>query len=192
MFVANQYLFDMGPGQFLAVASDGDKTVLTLQSSSGGQQQSQQSSFVTGLWIAPPQAWEYGGIYFVRVQTQSGSLWLQAGRGQIGLGQTPPANAIPLQGRSMSAPPPPSMPEMPPMKPMEMPPMKPMEMRMGNMAMQMGDLPKMQMGSLGDPPKTSVSPDLQQENLRLREENLRLREELMDLRQQLWEQKRGG
>lgn len=184
MFVANQYVFDLEPGQFLAIASDGDKTVLTMHSSSGGQQQNQQCSFTTGLWIAPPQAWEYGGLYFVRVQTQNGSLWLQAGRGQIGLGQTPPANAIPLPERSMSAPPPPPMPEMPPMKPMEM--------RMGNMAMQMGDLPKMQMGSMGDPPKTNVSPDLQQENLRLREENLRLREELMALRQQIWEQQRGG
>lgn len=184
MFVANQYLFDMGPGQFLAILSDGDKTVLTLQSSGVGQQQSQQSSFSTGPWIAPPQAWEYAGIYYVRVQTQGGSLWLQAGRGQIGLGQTPPANATPLPGRSMSSSQPQPIPEMPPMKPMEM--------RMGNMAMQMGDLPKMQMGSMGDTPKTNTSPDLQQENLRLREENVRLREELMALRQQLWEQKRGG
>jgi hypothetical protein len=181
MFVATQYMFDMGPGQFLAVASDGEKTVLTMQSGGVGQQQSQQSSFVAGPWIAPPMAWELGGIYYVRVQTQGGTLWLQAGRGQIGIGQTPPPNANPLPGRSMSAPPP--MPEMPPMKPMEM--------RMGNMAMQMGDLPKMQMGSMSDPPKTNVSPDLQQENLRLREENLRLREELMALRQQLWEQKQG-
>jgi hypothetical protein len=181
MFVANQYLFDMGPGQFLAVASDGEKMVLTMQSGGVGQQQSQQSSFVAGQWIAPPMAWELGGIYYVRVQTQGGTLWLQAGRGQIGLGQTPPPNANPLPGRSMSAPPP--IPEMPPMKPMEMPSMKPMEMRMGNMAMQMG--------SMSDPLKPNVSPDLQQENLRLREENLRLREELIALRQQLWEQKQG-
>jgi hypothetical protein len=180
VFVANQYMFDLGPGQFLAVASDGEKTVLTMQSGGIGQQQSQQSSFVAGPWIAPPMAWELGGICHLRIQTQSGTLWLQAGRGQIGIGQTPPPNANPLPGRSMSAPPPPPMPEMPPMKPMEMSPMKPMEMRMGNMAMQMGDTPK-----------SSPSVDLQQENLRLREENLRLREELMALRQQLWEQKQG-
>jgi hypothetical protein len=179
MFVANQYMFDMGPGQFLAVASDGGKTVLTMQSGGVGQQQSQQSSFVAGPWIAPPMAWELGGIYHVRIQTQGGTLWLQAGRGQIGLGQTPPPNANPLPGRSMSAPPPPSM--------SEMPPMKPMKMRMGNMAMQMGDMPKM-----GEAPRTTASSDLQQENLRLREENLRLREELMALRQQLWEQKQGS
>jgi hypothetical protein len=175
-------MFDLGPSQFLAVASDGEKTVLTMQSGGIGQQQSQQSSFVVGPWIAPPMAWELGGICHIRIQTQGGTLWLQAGRGQIGLGQTPPPNANPLPGRAMSAPPP--IPEMPPMRPMEMPSMKPMEMRMGNMAMQMGDIPKM-----GDAPKSSPSSDLQQENLRLREDNLRLREELMALRQQLWKQK---
>ncbi|MBW4698222.1 MAG: hypothetical protein KME03_10075 [Aphanocapsa lilacina HA4352-LM1] len=177
MLRAQQYVFDVGPGQMLVVSLQGEQTVLSLQSGSVGQQQSQQSGFPTGAWLVEPQAWQSHGTVRLRIQSQRGCFWLQVGHGQIGAGSPPPQDALPVPSRAVSGPPRtrPAEPTMRPMAPV--PPIKPMEMQMGNMAMRMG----------GEPP----SSDLQAENLRLREENLRLREEVLALREQLWQQRQG-
>ncbi len=174
MFLASQYLFDLGPGQFLAVSLRGEQTQLTLQSDGIGQQQSQSSAFLTGAWLLEPNAWQFGGTCYLCIQAEGGTTWLQVGHGQVGLGSAPPRGALPVPARAMSGPP--RTPVPPPL-----PPLKPMEMQMGNM--------RMSMGRDASPPEPQA--DLREENLRLREENLKLREEVMQLREQLWNRDRG-
>lgn len=191
MFRSQQYLFDIGPDQFLLVRLDGEMTVIALQSDAISQRQSQQSGFTTGPWLVEPQAWQWQGIVYLRIQSQQGSVWLQVGGGQMGFGSPAPQMAVPLPSRAMSGPPraksvESSMPPMQPMPPIQpMQPLQPMEMQMGNMSMSMG-------GRVSERSQSQEPTDLRLENLRLREENLRLREEIFALREQLRAQERAN
>ncbi|KAM3110779.1 zinc-ribbon domain-containing protein [Phormidesmis sp. 146-33] len=140
------YLCDLGTGQQLRVENQGTQTIVTLTSSSTGQQQSQQSSVQTGEWQLPPTLFRTATGLILRIEAAQGHTFISLQSNSIsllkGLPSMVKADVLPLQQTSDSAP----FKPMEPMKPLE--PMKmgnmqmkssPMEMRMGNMQMKMGN-----------------------------------------------------
>jgi len=141
------YLCDLGKGQKLYIENPGMQTVLTLSSSSPGQQQQTSSSFQTGRWVIPPTAFRTGSGIVLRLESQSGPQFVIVQASGMSVLSTIPelseAEAIALDQVAMEAGPNDNtMRPMEPIKPMEpmkpMTPMKPMQMQMGNMSMQMG------------------------------------------------------
>ncbi len=150
------YLANLGANQQLYIENQGSQTLMTLVSSSRGQQQSQSSSFATGSWTAPPTLFRSDGNFLLRIDSAGGQHFVQLQASGFNSLKTAPslidADIMPLQQMSETATSSQSsvqfkpMEPMQPMKPME--PMKlgnmsmstnPMEMRMGNMQMRMGE-----------------------------------------------------
>ncbi|MFB2835268.1 zinc ribbon domain-containing protein [Floridanema evergladense] len=145
----NTYLGNLGSGQQVYVENQGTQTIVTLFSSSPGQQQSQSNSFTTGSWVKPPALFRTASGAILQIETQSGNHFVSLQtNGMSTLNETPSlsnAENIPLQQTEKN--PISAMPPMPPIQAME--PMKPMEpMRMGNMEMQMSPTMQMRMGSM--------------------------------------------
>lgn len=142
------YGCDWGTGQRLLLDNQGDQTRVTLASSGAGQQQQSTQGVQTGRWVAQPEAFQTAGGMVVKLQTISGTLFLQIQSGQIGLvdagaveagsGARPVSlQAMPAEA-NLSV-----MQPMSPIQPMQMGNMSmslnPMSMRMGNMEMRMGE-----------------------------------------------------
>jgi zinc-ribbon domain len=142
------YGCDLGTGQRLWLDNQGEQTRVTLASSGAGQQQQSTQGVQTGRWVAQPEAFQTAGGIVVKLQTVSGTLFLQIQSGQIGLidagaveagfGARPILlQAVPAEVH------PPAMQPMSPMQPIQMGNMSmslnPMSMRMGNMEMRMGE-----------------------------------------------------
>ncbi len=150
------YLANLGANQQLYIENQGSQTLMTLVSSSRGQQQSQSSSFATGSWTAPPTLFRSDGNFLLRIDSTGGQHFVQLQASGFNSLKTAPslinADVMPLQQVSETATSSQSSVQfkpIEPMKPMEpMEPMKlgnmsmstnPMEMRMGNMQMRMGE-----------------------------------------------------
>ncbi|NJL90310.1 MAG: zinc ribbon domain-containing protein [Coleofasciculaceae cyanobacterium SM2_1_6] len=153
-----QYVANLTAQQQIYLENQGNQTVITLLTGSPHQQQSQSTSWQTGVWIVPPILWRGAMGFILRVEGQGGQfLGLIQGSSISTLAAMPAiadAQIIPLQ--TLANPDPDStfpsmqplqpMASMPPMPPMQMqmpslesmPPMPPMQMRLGNMHMQMG------------------------------------------------------
>ncbi len=145
------YRYTSETGQRILLDNQTTQTIVTVASSQPGQQQQASSSFQTGTWTAPPQAFQTPLGILIKIQTVQGEQHLQIQGGNIQIG-TPAINGEmsetvqPLAMQPVE--PPDSIPEMQPMQPMQ--PMQmgnmsmslnPMEMRMGNMELRM-DSPK--------------------------------------------------
>ena len=61
------YTANLGGNQQLTIANQGTQTVITLFSSSSGQQQSQSSSVTTGNWTSPPQLYQTGAGWVLQI-----------------------------------------------------------------------------------------------------------------------------
>ena len=147
------YLCDLGANQQLFIENQGSQTVVTLASSSRGQQQSQSSRFETGSWTEPPTLFRIDGNFLLRIESVGRQHFIQLQANGFNLLQTTPsfvnADVMPLQQVSETTTTSQSsvqfkpMPPMPPMPPMKLGDMSmefnPMEMRMGNMHMRMGE-----------------------------------------------------
>ncbi len=151
------YTANLSGNQQLMIANQGNQTLITLVSSSSGQQQSQSSSVNTGNWLTPPQLYKTasGFILYINgeiaqqyVSIQANSLNMIANPGlnnavQVKLENIPDPTA---SFKGMEFEPMQPMQPMQPMKPMQMGNMSmninPMSMRMGNMSMAMGETPK--------------------------------------------------
>ncbi|MEW6499127.1 MAG: zinc ribbon domain-containing protein, partial [Cyanobacteriota bacterium] len=48
------YQCNLDAGQQIIIDNQGEQTAITLTSSGSGQQQSQRTSFTTGIWTSPP------------------------------------------------------------------------------------------------------------------------------------------
>ena len=151
----NTYLGNLGSGQQVYLENQGTQTIVTLFSSSPGQQQSQSNSFQTGFWVQPPALFRTASGVILQIHTQSGNHFVRLQTsGMTSVNETPSlsnAENIPLQQTEKN--PASTMPSMPPMQPMEpmkpMEPIKPMEpLRMGNMEMQMSPRMQMRMGNM--------------------------------------------
>ena len=148
------YLANLGVNQQLYIENRGSQTLLTLISSSSGQQQSQSSSLETGSWTAPPSLFRTNGSFLLRIDSAKGQHFIQIQASGFNSLDTAPsltnADVISLEKVSETATSSQNSLEFEPMKPMQpMKPMKPMklgdmsmgvnpmEMRMGNMYMRM-------------------------------------------------------
>lgn len=142
------YKFDLGTGQQVYLDNQGQQTIVTTTSSSPGQLQQASSSFETGTWTAPPQAFlAFGGVV-LKLQTAQGErlIQIQGSTMSVVSGAAPVDTAESLPSQQVESPkvmsPMQPMKSMEPMQPMTMGNMsmnsQPMEMQMGNMEMRMG------------------------------------------------------
>lgn len=145
------YVCSLGNNQQAYVDNVGTETMLTLSTSTPGQQQQSSNRLSTGAWTAPPQAFSIGSGVVIQLTTTQGPLYLRLQGSQIQLTPsytmpdqaTPlPLNSAPTMPGSTTMPPMQPMQPMEPMQPMQMGDMQmsmnPMEMRMGDMVMGMG------------------------------------------------------
>ncbi|MEC4982688.1 MAG: zinc ribbon domain-containing protein [Oscillatoria sp. PMC 1068.18] len=145
------YQGSLGAGQQLTVENHGDRTLITLTSSSVGQQQSQSVSLQTGGWSSPPNLFRVSTGFVLEIITAQNQYFVKIQAQEIITLNTKPslvnadvmllekvADASPMEPIELMSP----MSAMKSMKPMKMGDMemklKPMEMRMGNMKMEMG------------------------------------------------------
>lgn len=142
------YVYDGGRGQSLYLDNSGNQTIVTIVTSSPGQQQQASSSWQTGAWTEPPSLHPLPGGALLRIVTNQGEYLIQVQGSQMQvISDRPPAASFqPMQFQA--APPTTSMPGMQPMQPMQPMTMgnmqmslEPMEMRMGNMELRMGTAP---------------------------------------------------
>jgi hypothetical protein len=141
------YICDLGAGQRLYLNTQGTQTIVTIASSSVGQQQQSSSSLKTGAWSSPPEVYRTFEGIVVKLQTTHGTQFIQIQGSQIGLSTHAPSfnRAEPLSMQQTPNSPASTMPPMEPMQPMKpMEPMKPM--RMGNMEMSLNPM-EMRMGN---------------------------------------------
>ncbi len=154
------YTVNLSGNQQLMIVNQGTQTLITLISSSPGQQQSQSSSVNTGNWTTPPQLYKTasGFILYINGELAQQYVLIQANSinaiteclasgeianpmlnnaVQVNLETIPDvtASANEMEFETMQ-----------PMQPMQMGNMSmnmnPMSMRMGNMSMNMGETPK--------------------------------------------------
>jgi hypothetical protein len=130
------YLSELGTGQKVYLDNQGNQTIVTISSSSPGQQQQASSSFTTGSWTATPEVLQTPTGIILKIYTATGEQLIQLQGGSMSMVNSTPGNIQQLQVQQTSTMPSTGMKPMEPMKPMD--PMKPMEMRMGNMSMSMG------------------------------------------------------
>ena len=148
------YTVNLSDNQQLTIANQGTQTLITLISSSPGQQQSQSSSANTGNWTTPPQLYKTasGFILYINGELAQHHVLIQANSintiANPRLNNAVPVNLenIPDVTTSSNEMELETMPEMEPMQPMQMGNMSmnmnPMSMRMGNMSMNMEETPK--------------------------------------------------
>ncbi len=140
------YIANLGSHQQITIANQGKQTLITLLSSTPGQQQSQSSGFTTGNWNKPPHLYqtESGFILEINSDITQHFILIQADTNSISTIAAPfLQNAIPVNLQSI----PDSnqnqldFEPMQPMQPMKMGnmsmSMNPMSMKMGNMSMSM-------------------------------------------------------
>ncbi|MBD2057119.1 zinc ribbon domain-containing protein [Oculatella sp. FACHB-28] len=134
------YSCELAAGQSLYLDDQGMQVVLTLTSSSPGQQQQSSSSF-QGSLTAPPQVFRTAqGIVVKLVMSDGDRLIHLQGSHVSPLSHSPDlSNAEQIQVQQTASQP--SAPAMKPMPPMEsMQPMPPMNLNMGDMQMSMNPM----------------------------------------------------
>ena len=151
------YTANLSDNQKLAISNIGNQTNITLVSSSTGQQQSQGSSFTTGVWQTPPQLYKVGAGFILKLNTSSGASYvsIQAnGMSTITAPASDNGEEVKLQKTDDTATDASNM----GFEPIQ--PMKPMQpMKMGNMSMDINSM-SMQMGNMSlnmNDNKTSTS-----------------------------------
>lgn len=150
------YTCELGIGQRIYLDNRDGQTIVTIITSSRGQQQQASNSLSTGNWISPPAIFQTPGGAIVKIFTAGGehSIQIQGSSTSVVNGTIPIGNSQQMQVQQIASTPVSSMPSIQPMEPMKpmkpMEPMKPMtmgdmqmsanpmEMRMGNMEMRMG------------------------------------------------------
>ena len=151
------YTANLGGNQQLTIANQGTQTVITLFSSSSGQQQSQSSSVITGNWISPPQLYQTGAGWVLQINGDRAQQYISIQATGISAIANPVLNNattinlenipdVTTNSPEIKFEPMQTMQPMQPMKPMTMGnmsmSMNPMSMQMGNMSMNMGETPK--------------------------------------------------
>ncbi len=95
------YLSNLGANQQLYIENRGSQTLITLVSTTSGQQQSQSSSWETGSWTAPLAYSELDGGFLLRIDSVGGQHFIQVQASGFNSLQTAPslinADVMPLQ-----------------------------------------------------------------------------------------------
>lgn len=142
------YLCELGAGQSVYLENLQHQTLVTIVSSSPGQQQQSSSGIQTGDWTAPPEVFRSTIGFVVKLCTAQGDRFVHIQGSRLStLNEVPSlAEAQPLQVRQVAHPPTDSRSSMQPLPPLQ--PMAPMQpMAMGNMQMDR-DAMSMQMGNM--------------------------------------------
>jgi len=139
------YLCELAEGQSLYLDNPGTQTVLTLTSSSPGQQQQSSSSVQTGQLTAPPEVFRTAQGIVIRLITAEGDRLIHLQGNRISpLDHSPDlSSAERIQVKQPTDKP--SMPLMESMQPMQ--PMQPMNLKMGDMQMTMNPM-QIRMGDM--------------------------------------------
>ncbi len=161
------YVCELGAGQRVYLDNQGVQTVVTLISSSLGQQQQASSSFTTGVWSTPPQVFQTPYGLVLKVTSEQGEKTLQIQGSSVSFISSillKDSEQLPIQEvASLPVSPMSGMETIKPMTPMKMSPMEPMNLNMGNMQMSMNPMEmrignmEMRMGSPA-PQKTPQTP----------------------------------
>ena len=144
------YATNLSENQRVTIANIGNQTNISLVSKSPQQQQSQSSSFTTGVWQTPPQLYQVGLSFILKLSSDQGTSYvsIQAqGISTIAAPSLDNAVEVDLQkvddsatGNSVKFEP---MQSMKPMQPMKMGNMSmdinSMSMEMGNMSLNMNN-----------------------------------------------------
>ncbi len=146
------YTANLGTGQQIWIGNQDTQTIIGLSSANAGQQQSQQTGFQTGQWIAPPMLFRTASGFIVQLATAQGDRYLQVqGSSLQGLSAAPDlaaASAVPLESGTAPA--------MQPMQPMQMGNMRlqmhPMQMQMGDLELRMGHVNPAETSAAGTTP----------------------------------------
>lgn len=139
------YTANLGNNQQVTIINQGKDTLITLLSSTPGQQQSQTNRFSTGIWNQPPNLSRISQGFVLEIQgeCQTHFILIQGNRIEQIPGSTY-SNAIPVQ-LEYSTPSNQQQFEFAAMEPMQMGnmsmKMNPMSMQMGNMSMNIGENP---------------------------------------------------
>lgn len=153
------YFYELAAGQRLSLDNQGTQTVLTLTSSSPGQQQQSSSSFQTGSLTAPPEVFQTAQGVVIKLPTAAGDRLIQIQGSHISLldHSHDVSSAQPIHSKQTTAQS--STPPMQPMQPMSLDMgnmqmnMNPMQMRMGDMELKMGS----PAASASEPPLSETS-----------------------------------
>ena len=138
--------------QQIMIANQGRQTQITLMASSPGQQQSQSSSFTTGIWINPPQLFDTTQGFILQINAEQGKNFIQIQANGISTIKGNPSlqNATSIELKTVGNPPGQADMKFEPMQPMKM---GNMCMDINSMSMQMGDM----FLDLGNKSKTTAS-----------------------------------
>lgn len=138
------YRVNLNTNQQLTVTNQGNQTLITLVSSSPGQQQSQNNSFTTGNWNSPPLLLKVGESFLLQIDGDRGQHFvsIQANSIRTVTSAPPLHNAEEIDLEDIPDPTGQNNFEFEPIEPMQMGnmsmSMNPMSMRLGNMSIDMG------------------------------------------------------
>ncbi|MEP0917189.1 zinc ribbon domain-containing protein [Leptolyngbya sp. DQ-M1] len=145
--IAMTYVADLGQGQTLAIENARTQTVITWETKSAGQQQSQQMSLSLGQWSASPIVFRMSFGFILQIESNQRAYYIRLQANSISLLSEVPlmlgAQEISLRNVAASS-----------MKVSEIKPLEPL--RMGNMSMQMEPM-QMSMGEMKMSMATSSS-----------------------------------
>jgi hypothetical protein len=131
------YNWELATGQQISVDNQGAQTVVTILSSSAGQQQRSSNSFNTGIWIVPPEISITPTGATLKITTPSGESIMQVQGNSIRLQTSHDGEQQSTSSSSTSS----FASGMAPMQPLQMGNMQmnmqPMTMKMGNMELNM-------------------------------------------------------
>lgn len=145
------YVCELGAGQRVYLENQGVQTVVTLISSSPGQQQQASNSFTTGVWSSPPQVFQTSYGMVLKITSEQGEKTLQIQGSGVSVISSMPlgkdSEQLPVhEVATLPVSPMPGVESLKPMPPMK--PMEPMNLNMGNMQMSMNPM-EMRMGNMG-------------------------------------------
>ncbi|MBT9312738.1 zinc ribbon domain-containing protein [Leptothoe kymatousa] len=144
------YLCELAPGHRVYLDNQGDQTTITTLMALPGQQQQATSTSTTGVWTAPPTAYQQAGGAIFKIFTAQGETCIYVQGNSISTATSAPSATSQQLSVQLTTEAPPSPPTMEPMSPMTMDKpmamgnmqmsMNPMEMRMGNMELKMDSM----------------------------------------------------
>jgi NADH pyrophosphatase NudC (nudix superfamily) len=141
------YMANLSDHQQVLLHNQGNQTLVTLVSSSPGQQQSQSNTITTGHWQKPPQLFKTKAGFILQIESETGTTAIQIQSSGISTLTDKPKlkhqQSIALESIDDEL----SQGQKPlkfkPMQPMKMGnmsmSMNPMSMQMGNMSLNMGE-----------------------------------------------------
>lgn len=139
------YRVHLNGNQQLTIVNQGSQTLISLVTSSSGQQQSQSNSFTTGKWNRPPQLFQRGGGFILQIDSDRQQHFVSIQANSISTVTSAPSleNAVKIDLDDIPDPAPDEYDiDFEPMQPMRMGNMSmnmnPMSMRMGNMSIDIG------------------------------------------------------